>query len=84
MSSKLRQPPVSAVSAVRFNTLKGELSKPIIIAPYAALPEVPCTATAVFGLLQQASTVLNFGDDVWTCAQISVYILWRRSVPLVC
>jgi hypothetical protein len=51
---------------VRFNTLKGELSQPSIIAPYAALPEVPCPAAAVSGLLQQASTVVNVGDDVWT------------------
>ena len=60
---------------MRFNTLKGELSKPSIIALYAALPEVPCIAAAVFGLLQQESTVVNVGDDVWTCAQFLVYFV---------
>ena len=37
---------------------------------HAALPEVPCTA-AVYGL-QQASTVLNSSDDIWTRAQFVV------------
>ena len=44
-------------------------------ASHAALPEVPCTAAAVFGLLQQASTVVNFSVDDYTALPDSILML---------
>jgi hypothetical protein len=44
-------------------------------ASHAALPEVPCTAATVFGLLQQAPTVVNFSVDDYAALPDSILML---------